>query len=86
MWKSSNTGQNWNIYDNKRPEFNQSYHLLEPNTADVESGDWTTNRVDIVSNGFNILNTGLLQLNGGSGYNYIYYAVAESPFKTSNAR
>ena len=86
MWKSSNSAQNWNIYDNKRPEFNPSYHLLEPNTTDVESGDWTTNRVDIVSNGFNILSTGLNQLNGGSGYNYIYLAFAESPFKYSNAR
>ena len=56
---------------------------LKPNSSGAESTDsaWS---VDFLSNGFKVRNS-FSGLNA-SGEEYIYYAVAETPFKYSNGR
>jgi len=51
------------------------------NAAETDGSEMT---VDYTSNGFKIRNTN--NAANGSSYSYVYYSVAESPFKTSNAR
>jgi len=81
--KWSNGSQDWTVFDNKRPGFNETDKYLHPSAAAAE-GDYDTLEVDLLSNGFkcrgpyNHINT--------SGGNYIYLAFAESPFKFANAR
>ena len=76
------SGINWYTQDNKRDSYNPVEAILAPNSNAVEfnnGSDW----MDFTSNGFK------LRYNGNP-YNasatYIYYAIAESPLKTSNAR
>jgi hypothetical protein len=82
--KISGTG-NWIIFDNKRPDAGTNTNVndssLYPNLTEYE-GD--SNHNDFVSNGFKLRTTG--GDNNESGSTYIYLALAESPFKTSNAR
>ena len=81
MIKKTNGTDNWEILDNKRPEYNQANLGLFPNATDAEA----SNRGgDLVSNGFKARNG-----NGStneSGNSYIYMAFAEAPFKYANAR
>jgi hypothetical protein len=85
MLKCFNATDNWNIYDNKRNGYNGTggtYQLR----ADTTAASFTSaaTMVDLVSNGMKIRTND--PGTNGSGRNYIYYAVAESPFKTSNTR
>jgi len=77
------TGHSWYIWDDKRDTINPNDKVLYPNnnTDEQTSTDYS---IDFLSNGFKIRNASNLD-NNSSG-TYIYYAVAESPFKTSNAR
>lgn len=82
--KRTNATQEWQIYDNQRDPFNVAKHKLEPNSNGAESVLTSDNNLDFLSNGFK-----LRQGNGGmnaSGSSYIYMAIAETPFKTANAR
>jgi len=75
---SSGTGQNWQMYDNKRNPHNFVDTVLFPNSgADEEAYD----KYDFLSNGFKAraANTGT-NVSGGT---YIYMAFAENPFVTS---
>ena len=70
----------WNILDNTRDPYNNVTQNLAPNITQAEI---TASFGDFTSNGVKWRNT-----YGGSNTTntYMYYAVAESPFKTSNAR
>ena len=77
-------GQYWTIWDNKRDPYNMSNHILEPNDSRVESNVSNNTSVDLLSNGFKPKNNN--NQCGGGPTLFLYYAVASSPFKTSNAR
>jgi hypothetical protein len=62
------------------PEYNVTDLYLAPNTTAAQSEEAFA---DLLSNGFKFRNT---STSFNAAYNYIFYAVAESPFKTSNAR
>ena len=72
---------NWGLFDNKREGYNVDNDQLQANTTAVES---TTDFIDIVSNGFKVRSAHSDVGSGSEGY--MYYAVASSPFKYSNAR
>ena len=77
---SSNAGENWIMYDNKRDPYNEATLELFPNDS---SAEYTANAfdIDLLSNGFKQrgANTG----SNGSGRTYVYMAFAENPFVTS---
>jgi hypothetical protein len=76
--KVTNTASNWFIQDNKRLGFNASNSTLNADLSDAES---STNRLDILSNGFKLRNTsGAVN---SSANTYIYMAFASEPFTTS---
>jgi len=74
---SSNAGENWIMYDNKRDPHNEATLELFPNTSDAE---YTSNAfdIDMLSNGFK--HRGSNAGSNGSGRTYIYMAFAENPF------
>jgi hypothetical protein len=77
--KVTNTASNWFIQDNKRLGFNASNSTLNADLTDVES---STNRLDILSNGFKLRNTsGAVN---SSANTYIYMAFAENPLVGTN--
>ena len=76
--KVINTASGWFLHDNKRLGFNASNSTLN---ADSNSAESSTNRLDILSNGFKFRNTSGA-VNSASN-TYIYMAFAEQPFVTS---
>ena len=81
--KSSSSGYDWFMFDNKRDPENVVDLALFPNSSSAESGG-STYMFDFTSNGIKIRNS---QLNlNGSGNTYIFCAWAENPFKYSLAR
>ncbi|MDP6585085.1 MAG: hypothetical protein QF535_10530, partial [Anaerolineales bacterium] len=74
-------GNDWLIFDDKRDTYNLVNQTLFPNASDDEATASTG--YDFVSNGFKARSTAA---NKNQAYTYLYYAVAESPFKYSNAR
>lgn len=87
--KSTGSGTYWLIMDNTRDIDNVVTQKLSPTTDAAENdtstmGTNTQNLVDFFSNGFK------LRTNNGntntSAQTYIFYAVAEAPFKSANAR
>ena len=75
------TGNNWEMWDNKRDTYNIMNHLLEASSIGARI---TSAEVDFVSNGFKVRSTS--DAMNDSGENLLYLAFAESPFKYSNAR
>jgi hypothetical protein len=77
----TDSAQYWEIGDNKINPYNPTDYMLLANTDGVEVSG---NTCDYLSNGFKV------RLTGGSfnlsGKTYLFYSVAESPFKTANAR
>ena len=81
MCKNATTaGDNWEIRDNKRNDFNPQGKALYPNLTAAEYNA-TAIATDSLSNGFKVRATdhGLNE----SGQTYIYMAFAENPFVTS---
>ena len=78
---NSYSSGNWRIYDNKRSTsgFNVIDDSLRPNTSAAEIDETS---VDFLSNGFKY-RANVTDADSG-GTDYIYYAVAESPFVNSN--
>jgi len=78
---NSYSSGNWRIYDNKRSTsgFNVIDDSLRPNTTAAEIDETS---VDFLSNGFKY-RANVTDADSG-GTDYIYYAVAESPFVNSN--
>tara|TARA_Y100000052_G_C2952477_1_gene88158 strand:+ start:197 stop:2698 length:2502 start_codon:yes stop_codon:yes gene_type:complete len=91
LLKNHDDQEKWYIVDNKRSPINIGPPLgqyLSPTAVSDEDGiDAGTATVDFLSNGFKIRTT-----NAGTGEvsfgtrNYIYLAIADQPFKYSNAR
>ncbi len=77
----SSSGANWILLDSKRDTFNIAEDSIYANHSIAEED---VGRLDFVSNGFKLRQNGTT-VNTSSG-TYIYLAIAESPFKTSNAR
>ena len=78
--KSSDSGDNWMMYDNKRPGFNVTDEALHPNSSAAEYDNANAN-LDILSNGFKLRSSfGWVNQNS---HTYIYMAFAENPFVTS---
>ena len=71
--------QNWGILDNKRPGYNLTSKMLNPNTNVAEG---TNNGVDLLSNGFKFRSSD----GNSNGYSdgYIYAAFAEQPLVGTN--
>ena len=77
--KSSASGTNWGIIDNKRANsFNQISAMLNPNSNGSEGAN---NNCDFVSNGFKWRTS---DGNSNASATYIYMAFAENPFVASN--
>ncbi len=83
LLKRYDSAGNWILYDNKRDEYNPEDEALFPNLTNVETTQGN-GMIDFNSNGFKLRNTGSA-INPSSG-TCIYLAIAESPFKYSNAR
>jgi hypothetical protein len=80
--QSSTSGNNWQIIDAARSDFNFADKVLFPNTAGAETTANAT--IDIVSSGFKI-RTADGTVNTSSA-TYIFAAFAEAPFKYARAR
>ena len=80
MIKKTDGSENWKIWDNKRPGFNDLNYQQNVNAAEAES-DSSNNRLDLLSNGFKLRGSG--DTFNSSGGNYIYMAFAENPLTTS---
>jgi hypothetical protein len=81
IYKRTDSGADWHIYDNKRDPFNEMDLCLFPNGNYADSaGD----ALDFLSNGFKQRNTGAEA--NASGGTYIYMAFAEQSQKFANAR
>ena len=80
MIKDIGGTENWQLMDDKRVGYNENNYQLFINLTSVE---YESAPVDLVSNGFK-----LRVVEGGLSIDraHLYYAVAASPFKTSNAR
>ena len=82
LLKVSSTTNNWNMFDDKRPGFNEIDQRLFPNLSDAEQDG--TAAVDFLSNGFKpLLSNNAVNTSGDS---YIYMAFAENPFVTSGTK
>ena len=80
MIKGTSLYSDWNIWDNKRPDYNVVNRSLEPHQSDAETVS-AGRDIDILSNGFKARGTSSSM--NSSGGTYIYMAFAESPFTTS---
>ena len=72
--KSSASGSNWRIHDNRRLGYNGGNNELYINTNGTEG----PNRLDILSNGIKIITTDTAY--NASGETYVCMAFAENPF------
>ena len=85
--KPINYGDGWKMWDTTRGAQNGRYNQyppgdLKPNQTNTENFSTSFN-FDFVSNGFKWRGSDN-SVNGG--YEYLYYAIAEQPFKHTNAR
>ena len=78
LLKKTDSGTNWNMYDNKRSPFNKTDGLLRPDTSATEIN---TDEFDFLSNGFKARNSAAAM--NASGSPFIFMAFAENPFVTS---
>ena len=77
----SGSNSSWILCDNKRLGYNSDNNSLSPNANSAES---TTDRIEFLSNGFRAINTTGAVNN--SNVFFVYWAIAETPFKFANAR
>ena len=79
IYKRTDSGADWHMYDNKRDPINEMDSCLFPSGNYVDqAGD----DLDFLSNGFKQRSTGAEA--NASGGTYIYMAFAEAPFVNSN--
>ena len=71
----------WYVFDSTRNPYNEVTSALRPNSNVTEQAY----NISIMSNGFLIESSSDGDING-AGADYLWYAVAESPFKTARAR
>ena len=78
MLKRTDVADSWFIMDTKTGLYNSSYPILQ---ANLPAAEFSTNRIDLLSNGFKQrYNWDAFNASGGT---YIYMAFAENPFVTS---
>ena len=88
---ADNTYEGWIMFDSKRGAYNINDESLYANETHTEgkrgqgSAAGSTFGVDFLSNGFSFYDNAT-EYNRADEEQYIYYAVAETPFKYSNAR
>ena len=83
MIKNIDATGNWGMWDTEREPSNLMNSIQRADSTTVENSTSPNNDVDILSNGFKIRgNTGV----SGDAVTYVYMAIAEQPFKYSNAR
>ena len=81
MKNSTQSGDRWTLYDNKRDTINPTYRRLFPDGSLAESAN-TDADIDLLSNGFKLrTDAGTTSTNGET---YIYMAFAEAPLVGSN--
>jgi len=83
LYKSTDNVTHWSIHNNKSNPYNVADLELHANEIATEASA-AEYKIDFLSNGFKQRNTN--GTNNGNGYNYIYIAFAEVPFKFANAR
>ena len=81
---NSNNNNNWNIIDTSRNPYNEASEVLSPNNTGSALDNSHTG-IDILSNGFKLKGDSSGQSNY-NGWDYLYVAFAEHPFKTARAR
>tara|TARA_R110002020_G_scaffold152791_1_gene330678 strand:- start:142 stop:2598 length:2457 start_codon:yes stop_codon:yes gene_type:complete len=81
LTKGIDDAEDWYIRDTARSPHNEVDKSLRPNDYGSE---YSGRKIDILSNGFKLRDSDS-QINQ-SGKSYLYYAVAEHPFKTARAR
>lgn len=77
--KTTGSNANWQLWDNKRDIDNEATSAIHPDAAAVPSTD---EGIDMLSNGFKV--RGDQAHTNESGVTFIYYAVADVPFVSSN--
>ena len=80
LQKVYSASSNWLVFDDKRTTYNVVNKYLTVDTSGAESEETV---MDFLSNGFKFRAT---SASFNASQSYIYLAIAESPFKTSNAR
>jgi len=84
LTKNVDASEGWEVWDGTRETYNKLSKKISPNTTDAEyTANTTTYAIDFLSNGVK-LRTSYSAVNGSN--TFLYYVVASSPFKTSNAR
>ena len=81
--KCKSHSDSWLLYDAARDKYNVIEDFLQANNSEAEATG-NSNKIDILSNGFNVY--GAQNGTAGSGRTYIYCAWAEHPFKTARAK
>jgi hypothetical protein len=74
----------WVVFDNARDDANETDDILYPHLSAAEASDATGYGVDFVANGFKVKSS--WSAINYTGYDFIYLAFAEHPFKYSTAR
>jgi len=82
MYKATNQAEDWYMLDDKRDTYNVVDKSLIADSSAAEVAT-TASDTDFVSNGFKLRTT---TSGNWSGYNWLYLAFAEYPFKYSPAR
>jgi hypothetical protein len=83
--KDTNSAGNWALFDSARSTVNGIFLTLTAQSSAAETS--ATEQCDFLANGFKLRATNAISIqNNLAGNTYIFYAVAESPFKYSNAR
>jgi hypothetical protein len=77
--RSSTSGTDWYMFDNKRNTFNVTNSYLDANTSDAEVSNIS---FDFTSNGFKLRDSQTIV--NGSGSTFIYMAFAENPLVGTN--
>ena len=77
--KSSDSGSDWQMFDNKRLGYNVDNNEIQGNDSTAEA---TTDMIDLLSNGFKHR----IATDPNVAESYIYLAWADNPFKYSTAR
>ena len=85
--RCSTAAEQWWIFDSARDVDNVAHYRLAPNGSGIEGSNIAAgaDNIDFVSNGIKIRSRGG-SVGGNSGETYIFLAIAESPFKNTNAR
>ena len=83
MVKRTNGSENWAIWDYKREGINPTGHMLRPDSDTDEGGNVSGHFIDILSNGFKFRNTDTK--GNGNNDDYVYFAIAQRPFKIARA-